>query len=388
MNTDDLKLSSASELYAQGMELLAADYSLNNVTGLMLLNRSALGGCAAAWRELANFPNFSCAATQNIGVNKRTQFCLSRAYSLGDVESARLLGVHYLMGDAYCPRNVALGMDWLQKAVAGGDVEAWRVLGELYWGDYDEYFDAVDRNKAEEMLIEYYKLGGNDPIMAFCISDYYARCVPPDSQKALFWLERCPATLVLAGRMFEVGEIVPADKVKAWEYYRRWAQSAFQVEKSDDEIAYQLARRFERSFGFVHDLPRAVAYYRQAVKGKVPGAFFDLGRLYLEGEGVEPSYEQAVKFFAGGAELKDLSAMTALGVAKLLGDGTAKDFHGGLELLSAASRAHFPDAFLALAHAYEQGLGVIKDYAQAQRLRAQAIRCAMPIQKITDMFGL
>lgn len=113
------------------------------------------------------------------------------------------------------------------------------------------------------------------------------------------------------------------------------------------------------------DFATALVNFKQlAAEGNI-AAQYDLGLMYLRGNGTTPNYTQAVNWFSKAAAAGNMEAESNLGYLYLRGVGVGRDYSMALLWLSKASAQGSPSAESNLGMLYRHGLGVPVDDAQA-----------------------
>lgn len=288
---------------------------------------------------------------------QRAEELLQNAAAQGQTSAMRLLGEAYLAGDAL-PSRPERGKELLTKAAQTGDTTAMTTLGEAYLEGTLE----GTPSQGVELLTQAAEQG-----------DDYA--------------------MVLLGRAYREGKGVNRDLQKA----KRWLTRAQEAghESADDALTY-----VQRDLGAEGNIDALIA----AANNGHPGAMADLGRAYLDGEGVERDQQQAENWLEQASQAGHAGAAASLGrmyldqgesergidylktavsrghegarndlgEAYLTGSHAAQDVERGLELLNAAAESGDPHAAYVLGNAYQHGKGVGKDAELAERWYQQA----------------
>jgi TPR repeat protein len=178
------------------------------------------------------------------------------------------------------------------------------------------------------------------------------------------------------GRMYADGDGVVHDDLKAFEYFSKVA------DEYADESPYSPDARFVASaftaLGgyFLEGIPntyvkpdvqRAVDLFRYAASfyGD-PNAQYDLGRLYLEGQGLPKDPRQAARWLNLAAEKGHHQAQALLGHLLVTGEGVPRQSARGLMWLTMAREAADPDKDEWIIELHE------KDFAAASESDRQA----------------
>jgi TPR repeat protein len=165
------------------------------------------------------------------------------------------------------------------------------------------------------------------------------------------------------GRMYADGDGVLRDDLKAFEYFSRLADDNAD-EGADSPRAGVVASAFV-SLGsyfltgikgsYVKPNPERAAemfQYAASYFGD-PNAQYNLGRLYLDGSGVERDQRQAARWFNLAAEKGHRAAQALLGQLLINGQGVPRQRARGLMWLTLAKQASDPkrEAWISALHA-------------------------------------
>ncbi|MEQ4540212.1 MAG: sel1 repeat family protein [Billgrantia sp.] len=288
----------------------------------------------------------------------RAEELLEQAAERGQSGAMRILGSAYLAGEVL-PYDPVRGRELLEHAAQAGDTTALTQLGEAY---LDGSLDGDPREGIRLVT------------QAAHEGDAYA--------------------MVVLGRAYRHGEGVERDLAEA----NRWLTRAQEAghESADDALTY-----VQRDLGAQGDIQALVA----AAEDGHPGAMADLGRAFLDGEGVERDQGRAeywlgqahqaghagaaaslgrlymdrgddatgVEYLEAAVARGHSGARANLGEAYLTGSHVEQDIDRGLELLQQAADAGMPNAAFALGEAYQHGEGVEQNAEEAERWYQQAI---------------
>jgi uncharacterized protein len=192
-----------------------------------------------------NPPDISALASEAASGNPRAQLELGQAYS-----------------ETKDPEKLSLSIYWFEKAAQQGNADAeWR----LSWA---------------------YGAGEG---------------VPPDDKSALNWLKKAAEdgqvrAQSLLGMYYRDGRFVERDEKKAFDLFLRAA-------KQGDVDSLSVAQMYEEGDVVPQDYPQAVSWYKKAAEhvpdyGGAGVARYNLGMVYLEGNGVSQDYMTAYMYFA------------------------------------------------------------------------------------------
>lgn len=97
-------------------------------------------------------------------------------------------------------------------------------------------------------------------------------------------------------------------------------------------------------------------------------ALYNLGYIYLLGEGVEVDEQKAIQYFRRGASFQDGKCMQALAMCYRNGDGVEKDPAKTVYWLKNGAKIGHAGCQYHLALCYESGEGIETDYNEAVTL--------------------
>ena len=98
----------------------------------------------------------------------------------------------------------------------------------------------------------------------------------------------------------------------------------------------------------------------------------DLGNLYYSGEGVEQSYEEALKWYTKAAEQGSAAAQFKLGYMYQHGEGTGQSYEKALQWFLEAAQLENSDAQYSAGYIYEHGLDTRQDDKEALKWYVRA----------------
>jgi TPR repeat protein len=273
---------------------------------------------------------------------------ISRALALAERSAAkgnsRALNLLFLMYDTGqgLPADEARALDYLQRAVAAGDVGAKiNYAVRLYRGVAPI---ARDRDQACALFTELQALPDPDPI-----SGYF---------------------LGLAIFKGECGFDEDAGKGMAL------IEAAARQEVRDAQV--DMGKSLE--FGWVgeQDLRQALAWYRLAADRGDPYAEWRIGMAYVNGEQRAKDPAQAVAWFQRSAAQEHPMGLASLAVMVATGDGIAQDFAQARSLYERAAAAGNAHGYRGLAVMHLRGEGGPPDPVRARVLYWQAVNAGNP----------
>ena len=110
----------------------------------------------------------------------------------------------------------------------------------------------------------------------------------------------------------------------------------------------------------------AAGYFRSAAEAGDPEAQSLLGRMYLDGEGVEQSDKKAFKWISLAAEQNEPYALDYLGYMHYEGKGTEQSFEKALDCFVRSAEEGNPEGAFNAGSMYLQGEGTDKDLSKAE----------------------
>jgi len=122
------------------------------------------------------------------------------------------------------------------------------------------------------------------------------------------------------GLMYQNGEGVPQDDVKAAEWFQKAADQA------NAEAQTNLGAMYANGKGVAQDDAKAVAWFQRAASHGLAEAQFNLGLMYAKGRGVPIDEARAVEWYQKAAAQGFVEAQNNLGIMYAKGRGVPKDY--------------------------------------------------------------
>lgn len=259
---------------------------------------------------------------------------LHRAAENGDAAAQIRLAEMYCEGKTV-GRDEGEAAKWWRKAADQGVSQAQYAMGKICQigaGVPQDDAEAVGwyRRAADQgFLPAYYRLG---------LVHRDGRGVPQSFTDALNWLSRAveggrgaafhpessPGAPWALGGMFERGEGVTADPVKAARHYLSAAKLGLA------EAQCRIGGMYLSGRGVPQDFTEALKWFTRAAEQGDIEAQFSLGIMYDDGESLEPGYglamKKAVEWFEQAAEKGHAQAQNALGI--IYAEGRPRDVNG------------------------------------------------------------
>ena len=306
------------------------------------------------------------------------------------VEKGNVDAMKALARQAIDHKNAAEAINWYEKAADLGDTESMRMLGEIFsnlhkwlWITFEDILkknEYYDIDKAMEWYKKAADLGDADAMLTIGTKYYLGEGVGKDFSKASEWFEKI-------GELDDEYELPRPLGYTYKDYYLN-----------------KIGNLFERE----HDYVKAMEWYKKAADFGNVSAMKDIGRIYLNGEGVRKNIEEGIRWCEKAWEtdhdhydsiaiiyadsglndkalevieraigLGNGNAMFNLGCMYYLGFGCGvhKDYCKAFDLLEKAASNdgdYKYDAMNSLGVLYNLGLGVRKDYGKAMEYYKKA----------------
>ncbi|WVM92675.1 tetratricopeptide repeat protein [Halopseudomonas pachastrellae] len=158
--------------------------------------------------------------------------------------------------------------------------------------------------------------------------------------------------------MYDEGEGVPVDDLKAIDWYQRRQSLAMPMRSTTWPSCMTRAR-------VCRSTTRAAEYYLKAAEQGHADAQYNLALLYDHGEGVALDDREAVRWYTAAAEQGDASAQYNLAIMYDEGEGVPVDDRRAIEWYRKAAEQGHADAQYNLALMYDEGEGTKVDDAEA-----------------------
>ena len=126
------------------------------------------------------------------------------------------------------------------------------------------------------------------------------------------------------------------------------------AEKGDAKAQYNLGGMYLRGEGVEKDLKEGIKWYRKAAEQNYALAQYGLGWMYQYGQGVEKDIKEAVKWYRKAAEQNHPDAQYNLGVMYDNGEGVGEDDKEAVKWYRKAAGQNFEPAKAALKKLSEQ----------------------------------
>ncbi len=285
-------------------------------------------------------------------------------------------------------------VEWYQKNAEQGDIEAQMQLAKMY-----ECGDKVAQNEGEafKWYTKAAKQGNVDAQYKLGCMYRNGNGVEVNKKKAIYWYElatskghaKAPYYL---GYMYDVGEGVAINKLEAANYYRLAKKNGIKAAHlhlgAIDEDKGKCGQDKDKTVKLYqidvppgsHNSPIKLGFLYSQWKDNEPDDFtlkqeaalqgdvqaqFELGNMYLKGQGIPQNIIKAQQWFEKAAEQGLPAAQFNLGLIYELGSGTSMDLEKAVWWYTKAAEQGDADAQFALSICYGHGKGVQRDKKEA-----------------------
>lgn len=281
-----------------------------------------------------------------------------QAADLGDPDALSVIGDIYKDGEGVA-QDFEESFKWYEQAAENGDSYAQGYVGYFY-----ENGLGVDINFQE--ALKWYKKacdGGNE-VAAFNIGVLYENGlgVTQDHTTALNYFRKsanmgyAPA-MIQIGKKYQWGEGVEIDIEQA----KHWLVKAF--ENGETDAANQL--------GCLLKGKEAIEWFKRGAEQGHAHCQYNLGRIYQQGEIIDPDYQEAFKWYELAAANGFQAAYNNMGVMYATGRGTEINFKKAQECYQKSLELGGEYSVSNIAHLWFEGNGTEKNIPEAIRLFRQ-----------------
>ncbi|WP_104760485.1 tetratricopeptide repeat protein [Helicobacter cetorum] len=295
----------------------------------------------------------------------------NKAIDRGNIEAYESLGKMYLDGNGV-ERNVSKAIKYYEKSASKGNIDAYASLGELYLKG-----DGVDMNYTK--ALKYFKKGIKSSESLYYLGEMYleGKGVNKDYAKALEYFQKSidkgnSYALLEVGRMYLEGRGVNKDYAKALEYFQKG-------DSKDNPFALlYIGYMYYDGKGVAQSYPIAYHNYEEAAKKHQYNAEVQIkvGDEYFNSEKKDyKDYKKAFEYYQKAANLGDALGYFKVGKMYYEGDGwffgnsgsgVKKDYQRALEYFTKAANNGSKEAYFYLGKMYDDGDGVKSDKTQAK----------------------
>jgi TPR repeat protein len=302
----------------------------------------------------------------------------------GQVPAMSELGQIMLQAYSQDAGKVAEAVEMIQKAEAGGDRAARRLLANLHLNGVAKLEKSAE--KARDLLVKGSE--GGDGEATFMLHQLYSvgvtgSTILKDDKKALELLKKAAeeqsnpvAMSTLGARLFNGDQpteggaaLVEKNPENAMKMFTQAA------DKGNPAANRLLAQIHEEGLGGQKkDLKKALEFYSKAANGRDPEALFRMGvaseQGWMDADSkevlVQPNAKNALDLYRLAAQNNDLRALYNVGVYYENGNVVDKDVDKAFELFKRAAESGVPQAMQKVGLAYQNGQGVKQDLVAAK----------------------
>lgn len=302
----------------------------------------------------------------------------------GQVPAMSELGQIMLQAYSQDAGKVAEAVELIQKAEAGGDRAARRLLANLHLNGVAKLEKSAE--KARDLLVKGSE--GGDGEATFMLHQLYSvgvtgSTILKDDKKALELLKKAAeeqsnpvAMSTLGARLFNGDQpteggaaLVEKNPENAMKMFTQAA------DKGNPAANRLLAQIHEEGLGGQKkDLKKALEFYSKAANGRDPEALFRMGvaseQGWMDADSkevlVQPNAKNALDLYRLAAQNNDLRALYNVGVYYENGNVVDKDVDKAFELFKRAAESGVPQAMQKVGLAYQNGQGVKQDLVAAK----------------------
>jgi len=217
------------------------------------------------------------------------------AYERGEKEHAFDIGMAFLEGTLGTPKSYTKAKEWLSKAAAHGDKDAYVELGDRYL-----YGQGTKANPKEAMKWFRKSAEAGDPKGLEKVGDlfYTGDGTPQNRAEAVKWYRKAvekgerPEAAMRLGKMYYTGDDgVPANTAEAVKWFRLADSCGAQA------ASYYLGRIYEYGgTGVPANAAEALGWMERGANNHYSLSIFDMGRAYAEGRLIAPDPVEAFKW--------------------------------------------------------------------------------------------
>lgn len=132
-----------------------------------------------------------------------------------------------------------------------------------------------------------------------------------------------------------------------------------------DETLLKAAARYKMGINCDVNTEKAVAIYKQLARKHNPRAMYELGKMYLHGDGVETDYNAALQLFNGAAHADVSPAYNQLAYMHQKGLGVPINMKRAYNYYQQSAEKGNPQGYYGMGYLLYKGLGAEQNYEQA-----------------------
>ena len=275
-------------------------------------------------------------------VKNSTSKTLEQQAKEGDTEAQYQLAMRYYNLPA-TSKNAQDCFIWAQKAAQQGHPKAQRILGSIhYLGGQLAPEDQIEAltirpmpstnvNVQKSMAEAFYwylksaKQGDAEAQDSIARMYAFGEGVTKSSAEALKWYFKSaeqgnPSAQCSLAEMFRTGNCVTQDWIEAKKWYRKAGDQGYDLAQNERWAGYEnLEAPYPKNA-----IDATNRWLRAAAKGEVT-AYYNLGNMLNEGDGVEQNRNEAAKWFLLAAQEGHVVAQLSLGEMQETGNGMPQD---------------------------------------------------------------
>ncbi len=299
---------------------------------------------------------------------------LQRGANRGSATAESLLGMSYAEAGGV-KEDDAKALYWLKAGLAGGTIDPGAVddeIGEVYTnqGKLQNYKLARDfflqgaaqgSIAAEANLGDLYLFGEGVSKNYTTAMQWYQQAADGGSAFAENRL----------GEMYLDAEGVKEDDQLAFQYFQK------AVAGGNGAAEFHLANRYFFGTGTKQNYAQALVYFQKSIRddqGDAASAEYDMGEIYLNGDGVPINYPKAMSLYEEAASAGSADAENRLGEMYLYAEGVKEDDHQAFLDFQKAAAEGSGVAEYHLANRYFSGTGTAQDYGKALTYFEKAVK--------------
>lgn len=260
------------------------------------------------------------------------------------------------------PDNDSQALKWYKHAAEQGHSEAQYNLGQMY-----DKGQGVAQN--HERAVFWYEQAAEQGAKRaqYNLGEMYAhgRGVIQDDAQAIYWYKKS------AERVTQDDFFLPRRTAIRSRDYSRLAEQNYA------DAHYQLGWMYAnkgRAVPAAQDDERAFFWYQKSALRGVTAAQFNLGRMYVHGQGVTQNHERAVFWYRKAAEQDHPAAQTDLAFMYYHGQGVAQDYEQAVFWFHKAAKQGHDKAQYRLGWMYANGFGVGQDHQKERAWHEKAAK--------------
>lgn len=341
----------------------------HNKDAIEYYQQAAEKGNVEAMLELAYTYQYALAGEENFEeANKWRQ----KAYEAGSGIAAYNIGSSYIYGTEGIAKDPQKGYEYMQTALERGYYRAYYSIGHMY---KEGIFFKRDLAKAKEYFEKGMQHNDHSSIRALAIMYHYGDGVEKDAEKShqlALKAAELGSSMAMAyvGFDYKTGTFVDQDNDKAFEWFKKSAESA---SPNQPEGLYHLAMAYIEGIGVKPDYEQAIKLLEKGVYYQCEYSINALAEAYYTGEIVKQDIEKAVDLYKFAADnLNDSTAMSNLGYIYGQKGSDKYDIELALSYLHRAAQLEDSYAYKSLGIIYYHGNGVKQDYQKALEYHQKA----------------